>query len=167
MADKYNFLASFLILQHTDDVTGNPVSFTPTQEQCRDTIKKIIKSKKEGRRVMFSTKTYEKVLDWPDYKIDKIMNKKPDFPAPKCQAGSYFCNIDTDGKVYPCVMTIGEVDAIRWQDGGFQKAWEHINEHGCKACFSPCYTEFHYLFSLNPRVIYNTIKYMTYEKGLI
>ena len=162
--EKFGYLASFLILQHTADVTGNPVGFTPSQEECRTAIRKLIDRRKSGAPVMFSTKTYETVLQWPDYSVDKIMGQKPDWTTPKCWAGRYYCNIDTNGDVYPCVITIKEMESLNWRKVGFKKAWDYIANHNCEACFSPCYTEFNHLFSFNIRVLLNTLRRFAREK---
>jgi hypothetical protein len=61
-----------------------------------------------------------------------------------------YCNIDVDGKVYPCSLLIGLYPgALNALEAGFGKAFEATRRLPCQACVAGCYTEYNYLYSLS------------------
>jgi hypothetical protein len=64
-----------------------------------------------------------------------------------------YCNIDVDGRVYPCSLLIGIYPpALSALEVGFQKAFDASRELPCQACVAGCYTEYNYLYGLSARV---------------
>jgi hypothetical protein len=64
-----------------------------------------------------------------------------------------FCNIDADGRVYPCSLLIGEYPgALNALEVGFAKAFRATRELPCQACTASCYPEYNYLYGLYPSV---------------
>lgn len=157
LAKKYGFLAEFnLMIGYLPDKTR---SVEPASNQeIKTVIKKILNYKKRGYPILMSSKAYEYALNWPDYRIEEIVGKQPDFKYIECSAGKYFCVIDTDGKVYACPHLIGKVEALSCYQSGFAKAFENLLKHDCHACYQIYHNEFNLLFKLSPAVILNYIK---------
>jgi len=106
--------------------------------------------KRKGAPIANSTRYLESLSRWPDYSVTRVTER---FHGVPCRAGSMYCNIDADGRVYPCSLLIGlypgAPDAL---ETGFRKAFEAVSELPCQACTASCYTEYNYLYSLRPRV---------------
>ena len=108
--------------------------------------------------MLFSKKSYEYGLAWPDYNVERYCGRSPDFKHARCNAGKYYCIIDTNGDVYPCQNLIGNMKPINAAKEGFRKAFDNLDKNTCKACYMPCYNELNLLFGLNPSVVLNHIK---------
>lgn len=118
-------------------------------DDFRKAINMLIQKKEEGYSIITST-TYLKNMISP---YDK---KVPHWNRNTCWAIKAFCALTPDGLIAPCFKTY---NIKNWPDAtklGFLKALELIPEFTCEGCYSYATTEFNYLYSLNPEVIYNT-----------
>lgn len=152
---KYNCLVSFtpMINQQEGDKKIPIYKLIPSNQQYRRVFKKIIAMKKQGAPFLYHPLVYQATVDWPDYKIDKIKDKKPDFDYIKCQAGRYTCLIDSNADLYPCPQLVDEFKAGNILKDGFAKSWEKAGKHCCQACFSPCSNNLSLIFCLNWQVL--------------
>ena len=124
----------------------------------RSAINKVIAMKRKGEPLLFSAKTYQTILEWSDYSVDRITDKdylKQCFKGPRCRAGRYFGFIDTNADFYPCVICVGRDKALNCLRDGVRAAWDFAGRHSCRACFVQCQVETNYLFALDPEVIAN------------
>jgi len=184
-AEKYGYSVGIIILKHPTEISRNAWKFMASDAQIRHTLRKVIREKKKGRPLHFSTLSYCDSLAWPDYSVERIMADEETPPlagrrpvasgddyadnrsvrGPKCWAGRLYFLIDTNGDVYPCAAsTIGKMRHINALDVGVERAVEYVSKHKCRACFTPCRIEYNYLLSLNPRVLLNLDR-SYYEKG--
>lgn len=156
-ARNFGFLATFQVLHHNEILGKNLESLLPSEELYRIAIRKLIHLKKSGAPIASSFRYLKHLLNWPDY-------KKPMLSYPinglKCWAGKLYCNVDTDGSVYPCSLLVEKMKALNYLDTGFKKAFDYIQEVPCRACNASCFTEYNYLYSLNLGTIFEWLKAM-------
>lgn len=154
-ARKYNFLTTFQLLHHNDILGRNKQDFLPSKNQYRKAILRLIEEKKRKAPIASSFKYLENLLKWEDYNLPtspRRINKL------KCWGGELFCNVDTDGSVYPCSLLIGKVNSLKFSEKGFKEAFETISRNGCQACLASCFTEYNYLYSLDIDTTLNWLK---------
>ena len=162
LAKKMNFYTTFQILHHSSTLAGNTKSMLPSPEEYKEAIKKLIEAKKDGAPIVSTIKYLKQLLKWQDYaQTYRIEKKEGDIP---CWAGKLFCNIDTDGKVYPCVCLIEKIEALNLIDVGFKKAFDNLSSVKCSACTASCLIEFNLMFSMHLDVAYNWYKYIKMSK---
>jgi MoaA/NifB/PqqE/SkfB family radical SAM enzyme len=131
-------------------MSHNGMSLLPSNREYRQAIRRLIDAKAQGRRVGSSAHYLYHILTWPDF-------AKPQSDTPhrklNCLAGQAFCNVDTDGTVYPCSLLIGSYPGVNFKDVGFKAAFEQCGQVTCKACVAACFTEYSKLFALNMRTV--------------
>ncbi len=147
---KYGFQTTFQMLHHNEKLSGDTSGMMPSKEEYSDVYREILKLKKNGAPIANSTSYLSSLINWPDYSVTR-MNEK--FHGVSCRAGNMYCNIDADGKVYPCSLLIGLYpDAVSALDVGFLEAFSRTTSLPCQACTASCYTEYNYLYNLRPSV---------------
>ena len=149
-AVKYGFQTTFQTLHHNEKLGGDTSGMMPSNEEYTEVYRKLLELKKNGAPIANSSRYLKSLLNWPDYSITRMDEK---FHGVPCRAGKMYCNIDADGKVYPCSLLIGLYpDSINALDAGFQEAFNRTADLPCQACTASCYTEYNYLYSLSPSV---------------
>jgi len=159
MGRKYGFAIGFAtLINQTQGGVKVPPEMIPSDSEYRDVLGHIIDLKKRGYPVLFSAASLSYARDWPySYSVDKVMDPAGRPFRIACNAGKYFAIIDTNGDIYPCPSLVGVIKPLNAVTDGVERAFKHINSHGCRACHIPCQNEFNLLYSLNPRVILNTL----------
>lgn len=159
-AKKYDFYLTFtpMVTQVCEGGKKAIDELLLSVEEHRWILRQIIKEKKKGAPILFAAKVYEHSSNWRNFSKDKIMGEEPDFKYIKCNAGKYCAIIDANGDLYPCPQLVDVIKVKNIFEVGFKEAWEYINDHDCKACFSPCSNNLNLLFSLDPAVIYDLVK---------
>lgn len=161
-AKQMGFAASFQLLHHNAGLASETErSLLPSNSEYRQAIELILKRKREGLPVVSSVPYLEYLLRWEDYRIFTTKTEK----GLKCWAGKLYCNVDTDGSVYPCSGTIGTMPAKNFLESGFKAAYDFMPESDCKACIASCFNEYNFMHALNARVIWNWMKYVTRKKA--
>jgi MoaA/NifB/PqqE/SkfB family radical SAM enzyme len=161
-ARKYGFLTTFQLLHHNEQLAGNQDSLMPSAESCRDVIKQLIKEKKKGAPIASSLNYLYHILHWPDYRVRSYSYKVNKL---KCWAGRLYCNVDTDGSVYPCSLLVGTVKASNFLEDGFKKAFDNLRQNYCNGCMASCFTEYNYLYSLDIGTIIEWIKAFKFKRA--
>lgn len=147
---KYGFQTTFQTLHHNEKLGGDTSGMMPTDEEYSGVYSKLLSLKKNGAPIANSTRYLKSLTKWSDYSITRLSGK---FHGVSCRAGQMYCNIDVDGKVYPCSLLIGLYpSSLNSLDIGFRKAFENMHELPCQACTASCYTEYNYLYGLRPGV---------------
>ena len=147
---KYGFQTTFQSLHHNVKLGGDTSGMMPSAEEYSSAFNELLSLKRNGAPIANSTKYLESLSVWPDYSLTRLPEK---FHGTSCRAGKMYCNIDADGKVYPCSLLIGQYpSSLNALDVGFQKAFKNALELPCQACTASCYTEYNYLYSLRPGV---------------
>lgn len=151
-AERLGYKATFQVLHHNDEMSKTGMTMRPDDdEQYRQAIRQLIDAKTAGRPVGSSFNYLNHILSWEDFSVPKS-------PTPhrglNCLAGHAFCNVDTDGTVYPCSLLIGDFKgALNIRDVGFKRAFDATWDVPCKSCAAACFTEYSYLFDLHVRTV--------------
>jgi MoaA/NifB/PqqE/SkfB family radical SAM enzyme len=149
-ADRRGFVATFQVLHH-NELFGVNDELRPSPEEYRRVLRYLVEQKRKGRRIGTSRGCFEHLAGWQDYQ----QNTSPQggLGWKKCWGGKFFVNVDTNGDLYPCSLTVGEVPAPNFLEMGFAKAYRQITPPPCQSCLATCYSEYNLLFSLNCRTI--------------
>ena len=154
-AEKYNLMCTFQILHHNEKLGRNLKELSPSPGDLQKAIRKLLYLKREGARIASSTNYLKHLLHWPDYQRPVSRDRNYGLP---CLAGKLYCNVDTDGRVYRCSLLIEESPALNFLEVGFKNAFLALENIPCQACAASCFTEYNYLFALNPKVVYQWLK---------
>lgn len=147
---KYGFQTTFQSLHHNEKLGGDTSGMMPTGAEYSRAFRRLLDMKTKGAPIANSTRYLKSLMRWPDHSITRLRER---FHGVPCRAGSMYCNIDTDGKVYPCSLLIGLYPgSLNALDTGFQKAFEGTQDLPCQACTASAFTEYNFLYSLRPGV---------------
>jgi len=150
MAEKYGFMTTFQTLHHNEKLGGDTTGMMPSREEYIEVFDRLLELKRDGAPIANSTRYLKSIRGWTDFSTTRIPAK---FHGVSCRAGRMYCNVDVDGRVYPCSLLIGLYPgALNALDTGFKKAFENTLELPCQACTAGCYTEYNYLYGLKPGV---------------
>ena len=150
LAEKLGFKATFQVLHHSEEMSQSGMSLLPSNEEYREAIRTLIDAKNAGRPVGSSSHYLYHILTWPDFQHPRSNSPHRGL---NCLAGQAFCNVDTDGTVYPCSLLIGAYPGQNIRDVGFKAAFDNTQHVACKACVAACFTEYSKIFALNVRTI--------------
>ncbi|MBD3369735.1 radical SAM protein [Candidatus Fermentibacteria bacterium] len=149
-ADRYGFLTTFQTLHHNELLGGDTSSMMPTREEYSKALMKLSRMKRNGAPIANSVRYLESLAGWPDYSRTRLERA---YHGVSCKAGRAYCNVDVDGRVYPCSLLIGTYpEALNALEVGFERAFKATAELPCQACTASCYTEYNYLYGLSPGV---------------
>jgi MoaA/NifB/PqqE/SkfB family radical SAM enzyme len=154
-ARTYGFLAAFQLLHHNDILGKNKAALLPPADAYRKVIRKLIAEKKKGAPIASSRKYLEHILQWQDYQA-AVSRSAVNRLA--CWAGKLYCNVDTDGAVYKCSLSIGKNGAHNFLESGFKSAFHALQNDDCRGCMASCFTEYNYLYSLDPGTILHWVR---------
>ena len=157
MARKYNFLTTFQVVHHNKRLGADLKDFVATDEDYRNAIKKLILEKRRGAPMASTMPYLEYLLAWEDYSVPMLPYT---VRGMRCWAGQLYCNVDTNGDVYPCSLLIELMDAKNFLEVGFKEAFDATKKVACRACDASCFTEYNHLYSLDRRVISGWLKSM-------
>ncbi len=126
-----------------------------SDRQVRALLGRIIAAKDTSRCIVFSKSTFRRSGQWPDFARDRIIRAEAGARSigPPCSAGRFHCIIQPDGRLFPCVVTVGRVPALDVRQAGVAGALDLARRHGCAACHAPCLLEVNALFGLRPGVL--------------
>jgi len=155
-AERLKIRSSFQVLHHNDKLGKNHDELIPSNQEYRDVIRYLIRRKKEGGgRISSSTRYLNYLLKWDDYANAR---RRAPHCGLRCKAGALYCNIDANGKVYACSLLADEAVALNAVEVGFKKAFDAIPELPCQGCTAACFTEYNYLYRLDPVCVYEWVK---------
>lgn len=149
-AVKYGFLTTFQTLHHNEKLGGDTSGMMPSREEYAAAYGRLLELKGSGAPIANSARYLASMMKWPDFTVTRMKEK---FHGVACRAGKMYCNIDADGKVYPCSLLIGQYpDSVCALERGFEEAFAAAAALPCQACTASCYTEYNYLYGLCPSV---------------
>ena len=161
VAREYGTMTTFQILHHNNILARNKSLLMPSQEAYRKAIRQLLHEKRRGAPIASSTTYLQHLLRWPDYQQVTARDAGDGY---RCLAGRLFCNIDSDGALYPCSLLVGEMEAPNVFTGGLQAAWKKLKEAPCDACVAGCFTEYSHLYGLHLPTIRQWMKAMRKSK---
>ncbi len=154
LAEERHFIPTFQVL-HFNSHFGNNDPLRPKPEAYRRALTYLLEKKKKGRPVGNSVLCLENLISWPDYTINTL--PKPGKGWRKCWGGEFMVNVDANGDLYPCSMTIDELPAPNYLQLGFAEAYRRITSPPCHSCLGTCYNEYNLLLSLDYRTIWQWV----------
>jgi MoaA/NifB/PqqE/SkfB family radical SAM enzyme len=128
-----------------------------TRPEYREAVYKILAYAKRGYPVFYSRRNYVNILNWPVEGTDRLFVPKYGFEHVRCYAGKYFCMIEADGDIFPCVPFSGQPTS-NCLSSGAKQAFMKMVKPQCAACMWACYNETNLLMDLNLGVIWHTLK---------
>lgn len=150
LAEERGFIPTFQVLHHSE-LFGVNDPLRPSPEEYRECLRYLLDQKRRGRPVGTSAECFANLIHWHDYTQNTSPNGQVGYK--RCWAGKFFVNVDPNGDLYPCSLTVGQVPAPNWLELGFAEAYRRVAPNPCNACLATCYTEYNLLFSLNWRTI--------------
>lgn len=156
-AKKLGFQTYYQILLHTPKMGRNTQKLLPSKKQHKRILRKLIQEKIKGSPIVCSLKYLEYMYYWPNFGVTRFVN----FPAKKwveCWAGILYCNINSNGDIYPCFNLLNDIKPTNCMKLGFKKAFENLPPQKCWGCTSSSYNEQNFLFSLNLCAILNILE---------
>jgi len=159
LSKQYGFMPTFQVLHHNEHLGRND-ELMPTNDEYRAAIEDILRRKRGGAMIACSRKYLEHLRSWDDYACSCAAVSRN---GVRCLAGQLYCNVDTDGKVYPCSLLIGKVEGKDALSLGFEPAFRSLDPLPCQSCTAACYTEYNFLYSLDPRTTLEWISWMFRE----
>ena len=157
-AGQYSFSTTWQLLHHQTLGSEESREMFPPADEYRKAIELLMERKRGGAPIVNSMEYFKYIHDWPDYRKSYLKGKRKNL---SCYAARLYCNIDTDGKVYPCSVLVGLVPAKNALETGLKEAFDYVQDIPCQSCTAGCYVEYNYLYSLHPRVIMNWFGYVS------
>lgn len=150
LARTHGFLATFQVLHHNEVLGYNAGDLAPDDDDLRRAVARLIDAKERGAPIANTAHYLRYLRAWPDYA--KPMSRERVGWLP-CVAGDLFANIDTNGDLYPCSLTVGLVPKKNVLEVGFAEAFRATSRMGCESCDASCYVEYNHLHALHPGAI--------------
>lgn len=149
-AEEYGFETLFQVPYHPPQV-GSDERLQAKPQDYRRVFEYLALRKKKGAPIISSTRYLNAVAKWQSYPETISEALVPGFP--RCWAARLFCNIDTNGDMYPCSPMIGRMEPLNVLRDGFWKSFRKLKMPRCRACLSGCSLEANYVFSFAWRSI--------------
>ncbi|MFC2165272.1 radical SAM/SPASM domain-containing protein [Acidobacteriota bacterium] len=120
-----------------------------TNEQIKSLHKRLAEEKRQGRKLLFSSLSYQKAADWEDYTTSTVQ-KPGDSP---CMAGKYYFHIEPNGDVLPCALNESSFIPKNILKDGLKEAMSHAKHHNCWDCWMVYMNERKVVFGLKPEAL--------------
>jgi len=154
-AKEYGFKAMFQVPYHPQGISSL-TDVRAKADEYRKVFNRLIELKDGGAPIISSRRYLNFVAQWPFFP-EATHNEKVR-GAPKCWAGKLFCNIDTNGDMYPCSPMIGRIKPINVLGAGFKESFERLQALPCMSCLSACCMEANLVFSFDHSTINEWLK---------
>lgn len=151
-AQRFGAMVNFQVVHHQPMIYPNAKDWKPAGDEIRYLLRKIIAAKAAGAPVLFSIRSHERALAWPDYDVERI--ERPGEISP-CTAGRYFVHLEADGRLYPCFQHVERFPAKNVFRDGVDAAWRAAQQHSCVSCYNVWLNENRAIFDLHPSVLGN------------
>ncbi|MFH0838869.1 MAG: radical SAM protein [Candidatus Omnitrophota bacterium] len=155
-ARQYGFKTLFQVPYHpfrlgsSDDLMARP-------EEYAKAFGHLLRLKKERASIISSTRYLNAVAQWNLFPQTTSESRPLTFPA--CWAGRLFCNIDTNGDMYPCSPMIGSYERPpNVLKDGFAECFRKLKRPNCQSCLSGCSLEANFVFSFDWKSIAEWMK---------
>jgi len=151
-ARTMGFMASFQVLHHNEHLGVTAEDLVPEDNAVRQAIKKLIRAKISGAPIANTIQYLKFLRGWPDFSEPTSLEQVGRL---SCVAGDLFANIDTNGDLYPCSLTVGKVPVRNVLKEGFENAFRATSRMGCRSCDASCYVEYNHIHALHPGAIWD------------
>ena len=138
-AKEMNYYQQFSLLLKPLTARQEDQDLGLTDEEARDTMRKLIELKDKGYPIFTFYPTLRNVINWP-FNLSKSRLNRDEIPANadliNCYYGKLKISIDADGFAYPCSSLNDSFDALNVKEVGVRKAFDHIiKTNNCEACY--------------------------------
>lgn len=147
----------FQLLYHNEVQAGNTNHLLPSYQQHIEAFGQLLEAKKKNFPIVNSSGFLKCLAAWKDFSRQTLSFRQRGYPV--CRAGQFFCNVDVDGRVYPCNRLVGAVEAKSFLETGFKDAFEFSDRRGCESCITPG-LEFSLMFSFDFASVANWMKFI-------
>lgn len=163
-AENFHTEANFTLIQFLPDENNYILlpskerisQLIPTDAEIRGHVRRLIELKESGKPIGSTMQYLEFLLKWEDYN-QLFSSKEYGF---RCWAGSLYCHLYADGKLYSCGHCIGAIEGQDVLTLGVKNAFNRLKKlPNCNSCRVACDTENSLIYSLNPGAIYNWLRY--------
>ncbi len=154
-AKEYGFKTLFQVPYHPRGI-GSSENIFASADAYRKTFNRLIEMKDAGAPIVSSRCYLRAVADWPFFQDTTSTEQLRGMP--KCWAGKLFCNIDTNGDMYPCSPMIGHTAPANVLQHGFKGAFQRLKDSSCRSCLSACCLEANLVFSFDRSTIQEWLK---------
>lgn len=156
LAERYGFVAAFQVLHHNRELARDQGdAMLPSNAAYRDALRRLLAAKDAGRPVGVSRRYLRYMMTWSDFGIPTSETPHEDL---QCLAGQLFCNIDTDGTVYPCSLQVGQFPGLNLREVGFDAAFDALLPNSCRACTATAFTEYSFLYGLDTATVFEWVR---------
>ncbi len=145
-AAQYGFYTMFQVPYHPAGI-GSQEDILATANEYRAVFRCLVESKRDGAPIISSRHYLKCVSQWPFFP-DTTRSESLD-GMPRCWAGRLFCNIDTNGDMYPCSPMIHRVAPLNVTEMGFRTCFHALQKPQCRSCISACAIEANLVFSFD------------------
>ncbi|MDV2480248.1 MAG: radical SAM protein [bacterium] len=125
-----------------------------TDEEVRALHKRLAGWKSQGRRLMFSARSYEKTLEWKDY--GELAIQSPGESS--CMAGKDYIHIEPNGDVLPCLQHGANFTPKNIIKDGLEEALRNTRRHNCGDCYTVYLNERKAVFGLKPKALLEVLR---------
>ena len=146
LAKKENFRCFFqpIAINSKDKLYKDLV---PSKKDFQEAIEKLVEIKNRNPDMILNSLSGLKyMLNWPNN------------PKKKSRAGTSYCFVDTDGKVYPCFGVANKQKGQSFLKEGFTKALKKAKKTSCKDCWCLASIEIDKAFHFDIKTIFNILK---------
>ncbi len=125
-----------------------------TNEEVRALHKRLAGWKSQGRRLMFSARSYEKAMEWQDY--GELAIQSPGESS--CMAGKDYIHIEPNGDVIPCLQHGANFTPKNIIKDGLEEALRNTRRHNCGDCYTVYLNERKAVFGLQPSALREVLR---------
>lgn len=151
-AKNNGLFVTFALMAEPYQTPADLKEFTMSDAEIKQTYVRLKQLRAEGWPVLFSNHTLDYVINYPlaynQLILKNAASKILDYYRHECRYGRTMAYIESDGKTYPCAA-LWNVDFFKPKSaqgkGGFQAAWDNLDNLPCKTCFQPGCSEWNYL----------------------
>lgn len=117
-----------------------------TKEETIDYHARLLKLKRQGRKILFSEEALQYVIDYP-LPYQEVIYKEPGevlSPKQTCLFGQTFVYVNSNGDIFPCATLWNRPDKYTPKNirrDGIDQALSQAGELACKSCFCPAIPE--------------------------
>jgi MoaA/NifB/PqqE/SkfB family radical SAM enzyme len=162
-AKEYGFQTMFQVPYHPAGIGSRNDIFAKPAEYQR-VFRYLIDLKRGNAPIISSTNYLRIVAQWPFFPA--TTNKDSFNGHLKCWAGELFCNIDTNGDMYPCSPMIDGSSPLNILDKSFKDCFMELSTPPCRMCLSACSVEANLAFSFDPLTIWEWARRFQKDKKM-
>jgi len=134
----------------SDDIKN----LTPSAEDYRNVLDRIIALKKNGAPVGSSMPYLKECREWHEHPACRSVKQSRRYG--KCIAVRASCELMADGRLYSCDWAFADTPGVSALDNGFTTAFKALPiQTACQSCVLSCKLEANLLFCLNPAAVFN------------